>query len=228
MKPLAVVLDILQGDKGVFLGIGLVLPLITRLKDLMNQRVYLHHGPIRDRVLEKVDKRYYNLKCFFLLLLVLCAFFFFRFGKLFRDPWYLMAALTHPCFKAHWIKDRRSQEEAKIKLRQLIQDSTCSPVLEKSKTSLAEEFLLFDEIQPSGRPDDEVDRFLKDRDTSIGMLDNYPQIKSLFVKYNTVIPTSAPVERLFSLAALILTIRRNKLSDSMLEMLIFLKIALNL
>ena len=77
-----------------------------------------------------------------------------------------MAALTHPCFKAHWIKDRRSQEEAKIKLRQLIQDSTCSPVLEKSKTSLAEEFLLFDEIQPSGRPDDEVDRFLKDRDTS--------------------------------------------------------------
>ena len=74
MKPLAVVLDILQGDKGVFLGIGLVLPLITRLKDLMNQRVYLHLGPIRDRVLEKVDKRYYNLKCFFLLLLV---FFFF-------------------------------------------------------------------------------------------------------------------------------------------------------
>ncbi|EFX63360.1 hypothetical protein DAPPUDRAFT_268600 [Daphnia pulex] len=78
------------------------------------------------------------------------------FGKLFEDPWYLMAALTHPCFKAHWIKDRRSQEEAKIKLRQLIQDSTCSPVLEKSKTSLAEEFLLFDEIQPSGRPDDEI------------------------------------------------------------------------
>jgi hypothetical protein len=109
-----------------------------------------------------------------------------------------MAALTHPYFKAHWIKDRRSQEEAKVKLRQLIQDSTCSPVMEKSKTSLAEEFFLFDEIKPSGRPDDEVDRFLKDRETSIGMLDNYPQIKSLFVKCNTVIPTSAPVERLLA------------------------------
>ena len=109
-----------------------------------------------------------------------------------------MAALTHPCFKAHWIKERRSQEEAKIKLMQLIQDSTCSPVLEKSKTSLAEEILLFDEIEPSGRLDDEVDRFLKDRDTSIGMLDNYPQIKSLFVEYNTAIPTSAPVERLLA------------------------------
>ncbi|KAI9550878.1 hypothetical protein GHT06_000219 [Daphnia sinensis] len=111
MKPLAVVLDILQGDKGVFLGVGLGLPLITRLKDLLNQRVYLHLGPIRDRVLEKVDK---------------------RFGKLFGDPWYLMEALTHPGFKAHWTKDRRSQENAKLKLRQLIQDATYSPVLEKS------------------------------------------------------------------------------------------------
>ncbi|KZR96557.1 Uncharacterized protein APZ42_009042, partial [Daphnia magna] len=104
MKPLAVVLctvsDILQGEKGVFLGVGLVLPLIPRLKDLLNKRVYLHLGPIRDRVLEKVDN---------------------RFGKLFEDPWYLMAALTHPCFKAHWIKNRRSQENAKLKLRPLIQ-----------------------------------------------------------------------------------------------------------
>ncbi|KAK4037613.1 hypothetical protein OUZ56_029644 [Daphnia magna] len=136
MKPFAVVLDILQGDKGVFLGVGLVLPLITRLKDLLNQRVYLHLGPIRDRVLEKIDK---------------------RFDKLFEDPWYLMAALSHPCFKAHWIKDRRSQEDAKLKLRQLIQDATYSPVLKKSKTSLAEEFLVFDDIHPSGRPDDEID-----------------------------------------------------------------------
>ncbi|KAI9552548.1 hypothetical protein GHT06_020401 [Daphnia sinensis] len=87
-----------------------------------------------------------------------------RFGKLFEDlngiggssmAWYLMAALTHPCFKAHWIKDRRSQEDAKLKLRQLIQDATYSPVLEKSKTSLAEEFLVFDDIHPSERPDDE-------------------------------------------------------------------------
>jgi hypothetical protein len=29
LKPLAVVLDISQGDKGVFLGVGLVLLLIT-------------------------------------------------------------------------------------------------------------------------------------------------------------------------------------------------------
>ncbi len=76
LKPLAVVLDISQGDKGVFLGVGLVLLLITWLKALMNQRV-LHLGPIRDRVLDKVDKGTIisNVVVFYCNWLF-CAFFF--------------------------------------------------------------------------------------------------------------------------------------------------------
>lgn len=140
-----------------------------------------------------------------------------------------MHALTHPCFKAHWIKDRNSQEDAKMKLRQLIHDATISPIAEKTSTSLTEDFLLFDNNSPAaGREQDEVERFLQDRDKSINMLDRYPQVTNFFIKYNSTIPTSAPVERLFSLAALILTIRHNKLSDAMLDYLIFLKISLDM
>ena len=66
---------------------------------------------------------------------------------------------------------------------------------------------------------------MKDPDKSMEMLDRYPQVKALFLKFNTAIPTSAPVERLFSQAALILTVRRNRLSDTLLEIFILLKIA---
>lgn len=50
-------------------------------------------------------------------------------------------------------------------------------------------------------------------------------IKKLFIKYNAAIPSSARVERLFGQAALVLTVRRNRLSDIILEMLILLKIS---
>jgi len=42
----------------------------------------------------------------------------------------------------------------------------------------------------------------------------------VFVKYHTSVPSSAPVERLFSQAGLILTPRRNELSDESFETLL--------
>jgi hypothetical protein len=43
-KPLAAILYIFQGDKGCFLGIGVVLPLLTKLKKQLNQRVFPNLG----------------------------------------------------------------------------------------------------------------------------------------------------------------------------------------
>jgi hypothetical protein len=94
---------------------------------------------------------------------------------------------------------------------------------EKSACS-REDFLSFTPSKNSVKPN-EVDYFLADNEVSIEMLNRYPQIKNLFIKHNISIPSSAPVERLFSQVALVLTVRRNKLSDSFLEILILLKIA---
>jgi len=50
------------------------------------------------------------------------------------------------------------------------------------------------------------------------------EIKQLFLHYNTTLPSSAPVERLLSAAALILTKKRNRLSDEQFESLLLLKV----
>ena len=53
---------------------------------------------------------------------------------------------------------------------------------------------------------------------------SYPNIYKLFVQFNTPIPSGVPIERLFSIAALILTARRENLSDLLFEHLIFFKL----
>lgn len=57
MKPLAIVLDIFQGEKSCFLGLGIVLPLLSKLKKQLQQRVFPNLGPIRNRVVSSINQR---------------------------------------------------------------------------------------------------------------------------------------------------------------------------
>ena len=57
MKPLAAVLDIFQGEKECFLGLGVVLPLLSKLKKQLKQRVFTNLGAIRDRIISSIDLR---------------------------------------------------------------------------------------------------------------------------------------------------------------------------
>jgi len=65
-------------------------------------------------------------------------------------------------------------------------------------------------------------QYLRDPSHDFHQLSSYP-IACVFLKFNTTIPPSAPVERLFSTAGQILLPRRNRLSDDMFEKLLVLK-----
>jgi len=66
-------------------------------------------------------------------------------------------------------------------------------------------------------------QFLNDPSHELEQLRKYSVVAVVFVKYNISVPSSAPVERLFSQAGLILTPRRNKLSDESFKTLLLLK-----
>ena len=65
--------------------------------------------------------------------------------------------------------------------------------------------------------------YLSDTSRDIESLSKFPGILKLFRKYNTPLPSSALVERLFSLGGQILTSRRNKLTDQHFERQLLLR-----
>ena len=69
----------------------------------------------------------------------------------------------------------------------------------------------------------EVMHYLDNSSKELYSLLAYPHVMAAFVKYNTTPPSSAPVERLFSIGGLIATPRRNTLSDATFERLLMLK-----
>ena len=60
----------------------------------------------------------------------------------------------------------------------------------------------FDFVTSKVQSADEIDSFLLDRSLNLDILDKYPNVRKAFLKFNNPIPCSAPVERLFSIAAL--------------------------
>ena len=234
MKPLCQALDLLQGEKNAYTGI--LLPTITnciRKMDLFineegRQSICF---PIAMSVKNGLLKRFENsLNCL--------------------D--FMLASALHPNFKLKWLhllafilEEDENSLKSRItnKLISLLQahernfeNNIGAP--EENIVDLAtssnsnEDFFanIFTHRKVSQKNEREIlDSFLNchgsvGSGTPVSCSSfNDPRLLELLIKYNTAVPSSAAVERLFSLGKDVLKPKRSGLSDEHFEMLVFLK-----
>ncbi|XP_018309187.1 uncharacterized protein, partial [Mycetomoellerius zeteki] len=207
MEPLARALDIIQGETGMYMGF--LLPGLKTLQEKMekfNKNGFTHCQALITAIQEGLNK---------------------RFSTLFEDKNLIIASSLHPKFKLNWI-DGEKKKQAKTYLEELfgIKSTESSPVSEKSIDH--DDFFHFNQrTKETESLQEELYRFLKFNSSNVDMLNDYHRIKKFFIKYNTALPSSAPVERMFSIGGSIVTPQRGNLHDDTIEYQILLKINKN-
>ncbi|XDV11623.1 hypothetical protein PO909_000512, partial [Leuciscus waleckii] len=136
-----------------------------------------------------------------------------RFASVLESNDAILAAVTLPMFKLRWLRDQRKKEMVKGMLaaecHKLIPRP--GPVQQAAKMPV------------SPTVETEVMTYLRTAVTGMEILKQFPTIKDISLKKNAATPSSAPVERLFSLGSLVLSPKRNKLSDQRFERLLLMR-----
>ncbi|XP_029669432.1 uncharacterized protein LOC115239192 [Formica exsecta] len=222
VKPIAKALDRLQGEKNCFYG-ELLSDLLQTQKKL--QKLQLRHlkycAKLVVMLLEGLNKRFSN---------------YFDFSYQVNDA--ILAAVSHPFFKLRWVPKERKND-----VKELLVNETESLLTHMSKTrndsmnvseaTHSESFFTFE----GGFSDESVAntsikntielqclQYLQNEDTRLDSLNAFPTIKEVFIKYNTALPSSAPVERLFSYGGMIMQPNRRSMYDDTFEKQLLLKL----
>ena len=144
-----------------------------------------------------------------------------------------VAASTTPKFRLWWLAPEEREDMKRIIVQEArlletvteasddVNISVTAPVGSEAED---DDFFTFGSTQMmSTTAEDEVQKYLQDPDKTLGSLKAYPIVKALFLKYNTTLPSSAPVERLFSQGGLVFTPHRNRMTDEHFEQTLLLR-----
>ncbi|KAL3992372.1 protoporphyrin/coproporphyrin ferrochelatase [Sarotherodon galilaeus] len=213
MRPLTVALDILQGEDNTFYGI-----LLPTLETLMFKTLELSSGL---QILENLPEAVVTaIKT--------------RFSEVLESEDALLAAVTLPKFKLRWLRTQERKDKAKASLlaecRKIVLDKdqragTSTPTCQLSTDSATEDdfFSFEDEDDTSATAESQVIDYFKSGSHGMDSLNRYALIKNISLRYNAATPSSAPVERLFSLGKLVFSPKRNRLCDEKFEKLLVLR-----
>lgn len=144
-----------------------------------------------------------------------------------------MAAVTLPKFKLRWLRTQDRKDKAKASLlaecRKTVLDQdqqagTSTPCQLSTNSAKEAEFFSFEEEDVStATAENQVADYFKSGAQGMDSLHEFPLIKKISLRYNAATPSSAPVERLFSLGKLVFTPKRNRLSDQRFEKLLTMR-----
>jgi len=220
MEPIAWALDKLQAENGFFYGYLGPTVLGTQRKlggIIVNPNNRKYTSPLATAMKTGLEKRFPDL----------CTLTFANC----KDE--ILAAITHPLFKFRWLPQDRQKEAKQMLLEEIKKFNNGAEAAAKNSPNTAnddvEDFFEFpNEPETSGQNSSnmlelEVMQYCNDVSKDLSSLHKYPIIKRMFMFYNTLLPSSAPAERLFSYSGMILSPRRNCLSDETFEKLVFLK-----
>jgi len=224
MHPLAATLDALQGDTNCFYG--MLLPKLIQMRNKLislnsgSHRELLYTKPLVSAILTGVSRRYGD---------------FLEFRPAATDA--INAAVSHPLYKLRWVPPERKKEVCSIFVTAVVSAAnTAVPdrTRQSSTASSDDEDYGYGPTSPNpasnvgettseNRGKIEAIKYLDDRSKDLQSQNACSNVRATFLKYNTTLPSSASVERLFSIGGLILTPRRNKLSDTLFQKLLMLK-----
>lgn len=130
----------------------------------------------------------------------------------------------YPKFKIMYIEKNYKDKvnDVKQKLLNEYNEMTESENSPEALTPLSSNLIFFDSVDENSIGTSDMETYLYNRGISFEDLKQkkMTQIKKLFLKYNTPLPSSAPAERFFSSAKEILTPKRSQMSDAHFQLLL--------
>lgn len=217
VEPLAITLDGLQGDEHCYYG--MLLPKLTQLRyrlEKLQMSTLQYCGALVNALLVGLTTRFQQ---FWQLEMS---------DVIVREA--VLAAVAHPQYKLKWLPPDKRDNVTQLFLNSVIRLNSASGAAVTTAAAVnTDDDYGYEETTPAENVMQNFEQvtvmqYLTDSDVTVETLHKYNVVKQMFLRFNASLPSSAPVERLFSVAGLIETPRRNRLSDKMFEKLTLLKL----
>ncbi|XP_060921536.1 uncharacterized protein zgc:161969 isoform X2 [Labrus mixtus] len=204
--PLAFALELFQAEQKCYLG--LVIPTILSLKNKLNEQkdAANYFADVINAVVVAIDV---------------------RFQELFTSTEAKIATATTPQFRLWWMAASEREEMCSLLATEASQMDPCiitvATASRNSSTIESEDdFFSYGPVKPAIQIQqrgvmEEVQKYIEGKGKSLECLQDFPRVKQLFLKYNTTLPSTAPVQRLFSQKGNLVTSQRNFLTDDYFE-----------